>query len=101
RRCATSIGGNPLGLLELVRRLTHDQRIGTEPLPDPLPLPARLADAFQPVLDALAPPTRTAIGVAAMARTPAIEPIRAALDALDVGQDELLVAEEAGLIRLG
>jgi DNA-binding CsgD family transcriptional regulator len=100
KRLATAVGGNPLGLLELARRLTSDQRHGRVELPDPLPLAQRLADAFQPVLDALAGPTRAALEVVAVAGTADVATIHLALAALDIDAEELRVAEEARLIEL-
>jgi DNA-binding CsgD family transcriptional regulator len=100
-RCSQSVGGNPLALLELARRLSVDQRAGRVPLPDPLPLAERLADAYQPLLDALAPPTRRALEVVAVAATGDLTVVYAALDRLGIDRDELMVAEAAGLVTLG
>ena len=58
-------GGNPLALLELTRSLTAQQRRGSAPLPDALPVGPRLADAYARAIADLSPAARRAALLAA------------------------------------
>jgi DNA-binding CsgD family transcriptional regulator len=45
-RVAAALGGHPLALSQCTRLLTNEQILGYAPLPDPIPLDARLVDAW-------------------------------------------------------
>src|SRR5689334_22757192 len=74
-------GGNPLALIEAVRRLTPEQRRGSAPLPDVLPLGDRLASAFRRPGDALPACAHRALVLAATSGEPDAGPVVAALRA--------------------
>jgi len=94
-------GGNPLALIEAVRRLTPEQRRGSAPLPDVLPLGDRLASAFRRPGDALPACAHRALVLAATSGEPDAGPVVAALRA--EGHDPqaaLAAAERAGVVAL-
>ena len=101
KQYSAAVGGNPLALLELARRLTSEQRSGRSPLPDPVPLSLRLIDAFQPQLDETARPALTALEVAAIAGTADVTIVGRALHALGLDAAALADAERTGLVELG
>ena len=53
--------GNPLALSEVAGRLTPAQRVGAAPLPDPLPVGARLELVYEPLLAGLSAPAWRAV----------------------------------------
>jgi DNA-binding CsgD family transcriptional regulator len=63
---ATATGGNPLAMLELVARLTDDQRRGSEPLDLGQPLDDLLETAFLRKADGLSPDESLALLAAAV-----------------------------------
>jgi DNA-binding CsgD family transcriptional regulator len=65
RRLLETSGGNPLALVELPRALESEQLHGG-PLPDPLPLTARLERVFSARIAGLPQETRTLLLVAAL-----------------------------------
>jgi len=83
------VGGNPLALVQAPAALTAAQRAGRALLPDPLPTGERIERAFARRVEALAPPVRAALLLAA-----------AGAPATLVAAD-LEPAEDAGLVRLG
>ena len=91
-----AVGGNPLALIEALAQLSRAERNGGHPLPAALPVGTRLETAFARRLDALPPPTREALLVAALSADGATAPLRAALGDLDV----LAPAEDAGMITV-
>jgi DNA-binding CsgD family transcriptional regulator/tetratricopeptide (TPR) repeat protein len=91
-----AVGGNPLALIEAPAQLSPAQRDGRDPLPAALPVGARLETAFARRLDALPPPTREALLVAALSADGGTGPLRVALGSLDL----LGPAEDAGLIAV-
>ena len=88
-------GGNPLALVEIPAALREQQRLGSEPLDDPLRGGAAVERAFGARVGALSARARRALVVAAVSDTDGLSAIiqAAALDA--EGLDE---AEAAGLI---
>ncbi|HEV7773841.1 MAG TPA: LuxR family transcriptional regulator [Conexibacter sp.] len=92
-------GGNPLALRELPGLLSAAQLAGSEPLTDPLPISGGVKQAFAQQAAALGPHAQTVLLVAAVATTPAAEPVLRALAALDAG-DGLAEAEDAGLLAV-
>jgi DNA-binding CsgD family transcriptional regulator len=93
-------GGNPLGLLELPGLLRPQQRAGTEPLDDPLPVSARVERVFSGQLRSLPATTRRALLLAAAAETGDAELFWRALGDADTNADALDAAHEVGLITL-
>jgi DNA-binding CsgD family transcriptional regulator/tetratricopeptide (TPR) repeat protein len=52
-RLVEATGGVPLALLDVLPQLTTAQRVGAVPLPEPLPVGARLVDGYVAALEAL------------------------------------------------
>jgi hypothetical protein len=92
--------GNPLALREVPPLLTDDQRAGTAPLEDPLPLGRNLERAFRRRIDALQPPARRALLVAACADDTRTDIVLDAVETLGGTRDALAEAEDVGLIRM-
>jgi DNA-binding CsgD family transcriptional regulator len=93
-------GGNPLALIELPRTLDEAQRLGKDPLPEPLPVTAALQRAFVWRSLVLSTNTRTALVVAAAEPSPELRVIGRACGALDVPLSALEDAEAEGLVTL-
>jgi DNA-binding CsgD family transcriptional regulator/tetratricopeptide (TPR) repeat protein len=91
--------GNPLALSEVARRLTPAQLVGAAPLPDPLPVGARLELVYQPVLAGLSAPAWRAVLLCAAGPEGAAAGLVSALDqdGLDAGA-ALDEAEERGIL---
>lgn len=98
-RLLADAGGNPLALLELPSALSDAQLAGREPLPEALPLSARLRTVFMQRIDRLAGPARAALLVAGAADADELEAIRRAISELGLPQDALEPAEAIGLVR--
>src|SRR6185437_17123133 len=93
--------GNPLALVEAVRRLTPEQRRGSAPLPDVLPLGDRLSSAFRRHEDALPAGARRALVLAAASGEPDAGPVVATLRAeAHDAEAALAAAEQAGVVAL-
>jgi DNA-binding CsgD family transcriptional regulator len=88
-------GGNPLALLEIPAGLREGQRLGAEALDDPLRGGAAVERAFGARVEALSPPARHALLVAALSDTAGLAAILQAAGQDAGGLDE---AEAAGLI---
>jgi DNA-binding CsgD family transcriptional regulator len=101
QRCWDLCGGNPLTLVELSQTLTADQRLGTRPLPELLPVAGRLQSWLSERIDALPAPTRTALGVLALAGSIPTTSLLEALDQLGLRRCDLDAAEDAGVIEIG
>ena len=91
----TATGGNPLALVEIPAGLREEQRLGAEPLDDPLRGGAAVERAFGARVRALSAPARSALLVAAVSDTDSLPAILQAAADDAVGLDE---AEAAGLI---
>ena len=96
-------GGNPLALLEIPQLLTEAQRVGTEPIDQPLPVGPAVERAFGRRLEQLPEGTRTALLIAAVSASPELDTIERALalesqtlDALLPAENEAMVASEGG-----
>ena len=99
RAVAAELGGNPLALTEGSDALTPAERDGRAPLPDPLPVGARLEQTYGRRFAALPEDTRRALLVTACATTSAAGPIGTAAGPGPL--DEVLApAEDAGLVTL-
>ena len=88
-------GGNPLALVEIPAGLRERQRLGTEPLDDPLRGGAAVERAFGARVEALSASARRALLVAAVSDTDGLPAILQAAAQDAAGLDE---AEAAGLI---
>jgi DNA-binding NarL/FixJ family response regulator len=91
--------GNPLALSEVTRRLTPAQLVGAAPLPDPLPVGARLELVYQPVLAGLSAPAWRAVLLCAAGAEGAAAALVGALgqDGVDASA-ALDEAEERGIL---
>ena len=105
RLVATSIvdatGGNPLALTDLGRELTAAQLTGGTPLPDPMPIGARLEATY--LARVLGYPAATRTWLLLAAADPSGDPVRLATAgaALDVGPDDAGPAETDRLVSSG
>jgi DNA-binding CsgD family transcriptional regulator len=99
-RLIEETGGNPLALLELPRSLTGEQLAGREPLPQRLPLSARLEQAFLQRVRTLPATTQTLLLVAAAEDASELATVLAAGRVLGVGPEALEPAERAGLVAV-
>ncbi len=90
-------GGNPLALLELSATLTEDQLAGTV---EPLPVSARVEDAFLQRVRTLPEPTQTLLLVAAADEVGGASTVLRAAAQLGAGIEAFDAAEEAGLLRV-
>jgi ATP/maltotriose-dependent transcriptional regulator MalT len=93
-------GGNPLALIEIPRLLDTAQRIGSEPLPDPLPVGNALEATYRARGGELSEDGRRALLVAAADGTGALAVVTAALRALGSTSAALEEAEATGLIAV-
>ena len=95
-RLVDDTGGNPLGILEIARRLTDAQRVGAAPLPSALPVGDRLGVVYAEQLTGLSAPAWRAVLLSALNRSGTSATVAAALAregvdvaaALDEAQDQ-------------
>lgn len=92
--------GNPLALLELPRALSGDELTGAEPLSEPLPVNARLEDAFLARSHRLPQPTQMLLVVAAADDGQDLATVLRAARELGIDPGALDAAEEAGLVSI-
>jgi predicted ATPase len=92
--------GNPLALLELPVTLSSEQLSGSEPLPERLPLSARLQQAFLQQVRALPAATQTLLLVAAAEDAGELAAVLEAGRKLHLEPAALEVAERAGLVQV-
>jgi DNA-binding CsgD family transcriptional regulator/tetratricopeptide (TPR) repeat protein len=92
--------GNPLALLELPATLSSEQLSGSVPLPERLPLSARLQRAFLQQVRALPAATQTLLLVAAAEDAGELAAVLEAGRKLDVEPVALEPAERAGLVQV-
>ena len=85
-RLVDDTGGNPLGMLEIARRLTDAQRVGAAPLPNVLPVGDRLGVVYEQQLSGLSTPAWRAVLLSALNRSGTSATVAAALvrDGVDV-----------------
>ena len=100
RRAHGVTAGNPLALCELARTLTAAQLSGAEPLPNPLPLGADIADAFGSQIAALPEGTQRALVVVAAADGASTGTLDRALSTLGLSLEALGPAEAASLVAI-
>ncbi|MGY1710988.1 AAA family ATPase [Geodermatophilus sp. SYSU D00758] len=95
-------GGNPLGLLEAARALTPEQRRGSAPLPDAVPVGQRLAAGFDRVLRQAPAGARRALLLVACSSRPDAGPVVRALRAEGLVPEQAVAdAERCGLLVTG
>jgi DNA-binding CsgD family transcriptional regulator len=92
--------GNPLALIELPRGLSVEQRVGSVPLPDPLPLPDALGAVYSPAIERLDPDARTVALLCALAGRAQLATITAAAVRLGVQTPVLELPDLEPLIRV-
>lgn len=100
RSLVTASGGNPLALLDLPGQLTAAQRLGEEPLPEPLPVGWEVQRRFATLARLLPQRTRDLLVVVAADDTGRMDLIARAADAVSADLGSLGAAEAAGLIRI-
>jgi DNA-binding CsgD family transcriptional regulator len=99
-RLVQTAAGNPLALLEIPRLLSDGQRLGREPLEEPLRPGTGVERAFRRALDGLGDAERRALLLAATAHTGRVGVIEPALRESDLTMADLTAAEEARLITI-
>jgi DNA-binding CsgD family transcriptional regulator len=92
--------GNPLALLELPAALTDEQRAGSEPLPEPLPVTKALREAYARRIAALPDETQRALLVAAAEPSGDLGLIERACKDLGADVGALAAAEDAELVAI-
>jgi DNA-binding CsgD family transcriptional regulator len=97
-RLLAEAAGNPLALLELSGALSDAQLAGRAPMPQALPLTARLHSTFLQHVKRLPDATRAALLVAAADDTGELDVIRRAAAQLALPEDALVPAQEAGIV---
>jgi DNA-binding CsgD family transcriptional regulator len=98
-RVLVEAAGNPLALLELPAGLSEEQRAGIEPLPDAIPLTARVQATFAARVEGLPAATQTMLMVAAADDTGDVSTVMSAAAELGVTAEALDPAEAAGVVR--
>jgi DNA-binding CsgD family transcriptional regulator len=93
--------GNALALVELPSALSAAQLAGDEPLPEALPMTARLERVFHDRVARLPAPTRLALLAAAADDSESAAVVERAVATLSSGTFALAAAEEAGLLTIG
>ncbi|MER6969959.1 AAA family ATPase [Nocardioides sp. NPDC000445] len=92
-------GGSPLAIIELAKQLTTRQRAGVDPLPDPLPLGARLQSTYEAELDQLTSAGRDLVTLLALEDSVGLRTLLSAAQAMGRhGRATLATAEDAGLV---
>ena len=97
-RCWEATAGNPLALEVILRGLEPEERSGTRPLPNPLPVADSIAHAFRRRFEALPPATFRALVVLAADSGASPSSLDAAIAQLGGTSVDLDAAEEARLI---
>jgi hypothetical protein len=93
-------GGTPLALKEVGAQLTVEQRLGFEPVPEPLPVGERLLTLYQDRIRPLDRDTHLALAAAAAAGS-AHHSIPPALQAMTLSQELFAAAESVNVVHLG
>ena len=93
----TAVGGNPLGLIEMTRSLSPDQRTGRTPLPEAMTIGKALEEAILGRVVGLDVRTRKALTLLAAAGETA-PVIAEALEELGLSLGDLEPAEEIGAV---
>jgi DNA-binding CsgD family transcriptional regulator len=99
-RLLAEAAGNPLALLELPAGLSGAQLAGSSELPDAMPLSSRLQAAFRQRIEPLPESTQEALLIAAAEDEGELAVILRAAAELELPQDALDPAEQAGLVEI-
>jgi len=99
-RLLAEAAGNPLALLELPAGLSPEQLSGQSPLPQALPLTARLSATFTKRVRALPSAAQSAMLVAAAEDTGELRVVQDAAAQLGLATDALDPAEEVGMVHV-
>jgi DNA-binding CsgD family transcriptional regulator/predicted ATPase len=99
-RLVAEAEGNPLALLELSSALTEAQLSGAEPVLAPIPVSARVEQAFLARVRRLPEETQTLLLVAAADDKGELATVLEAAAVLGVGAEALDAAEQAGLAHV-
>jgi len=99
-RLLAEAAGNPLALLELPAGLSPEQLSGQSPLPQALPLTARLSATFTKRVRALPSAAQSAMLVAAAEDTGELRVVQDAAAQLGLAIDALDPAEEVGMVHV-
>ncbi|MEZ5117191.1 MAG: LuxR family transcriptional regulator [Candidatus Nanopelagicales bacterium] len=99
-RLAHTLSGNPLALLETIRRLEPAALHGPGSLPDPLPVGPAVADRWASEVPGLPRATRVALAVLAIDDSGSPSALARAWGAVGAEPADLVPAEQAGLVRL-
>ncbi|MGE0878467.1 MAG: AAA family ATPase [Acidimicrobiia bacterium] len=91
-------GGNPLALLTAARLLTPEQRRGSSPLPDPIPVGLRLTESFAGEYARLPAATRQALVLLAAGGAADVATLGSALAVRGLSIDDLRAAVVAGFV---
>lgn len=100
REVTAATGGNALAVVELAPLLTHEQLVGREPLPRPLPMSAGVERLFADRVSELPEATRLLLLIAAAEDTGRPDLIAAAAERLSADVADIGEAERAGLVRV-
>jgi DNA-binding CsgD family transcriptional regulator len=98
-RILVEAAGNPLALLELPAGLSEEQRAGIEPLPDAIPLTARMQATFAVRVERLPAVTQTMLLIAAVDDTGDVAAVVRGAAELGVSAEALEAAEASGIVR--
>lgn len=99
-RLVEAASGNPGALVALATILSPDQLSGRRPLDDPLPVGVELERGVARRAADLPVATRRAILLLAVGADEGADVVDAALRAADLGRDDVVAAERAGLVEL-
>lgn len=97
---AAGCAGNPLAMIECAALLTGPQRLGLEPLPDPLPIGTATNAAFQVAIGSLAEATGFALLLAAISPGLGLERLTAACGSEGHDTPDWAALERARLGRI-
>ena len=100
-RIVAETRGNPLALLELPRSLTPAEMAGGFGLPDARTLSGRVQQSFLRRIESLPEEAREVLFVAAAEPVGDVTMLMRALDTLGIAADNIVSAENEGLIELG
>jgi DNA-binding CsgD family transcriptional regulator len=100
-RIVAETHGNPLALLELPQSLTPAEMAGGFGLPDARTLSGRIQQSFLRRIESLPDKTRELLLVAAAEPVGDVSLLLRALNALVIAADDVVPAENAGLIEVG